>query len=141
MLRISKMADYATLMMVHCGLSSEYSLSASDIARETHLNLPTVSKLLKKLCRAGLLTSQRGVQGGYRLAVSASSISVATIVAAIDGGVALTECSAARHCDLESHCATRRGWHLINQAVSDALSRVFLVDMMAMATTKPKELN
>lgn len=136
MLRISKMADYATLVMVQCALQPQ-SLSANDIAHKTHLNMPTVSKCLKKLCQAGLLLSHRGVQGGYQLALAPERISLAAIVEAIDGHLALTQCNQPMQaCELHSHCATRQGWQLINQAVHKALNNVFLTDMLATTSSK-----
>lgn len=138
MLKISKMADYATLVMVHCDV--QHAWSANEIAQKTQLALPTVSKLLKKLLHAGLLTSQRGVQGGYLLTRLPSEISIALVVSAIDGPIAVTECSHSQAlCELEKHCATRKGWQLINRAVEKALNSVFLSDMMAVS--KPSSLS
>jgi len=132
MLKISKMADYATLVMVYCGEHRASAWSANEIAQKTQLKIPTVSALLKKLLKAGLLTSQRGVQGGYQLACDPNKISIAAIVSAIDGPIAVTECShQVKHCELEQHCAGRKGWQLINQAVERALTGVFLTDMMS----------
>ncbi len=132
MLKISKMADYATLVMVYCAEHAEQSWSASEIALKTHLNMPTVSKLLKKLLHVGLLTSMRGAQGGYQLARAPDSISVALIISAIDGPIALTECNhRAKHCELERGCGSRIGWQRINQAVESALNNVYLIDMMS----------
>lgn len=132
MLKISKMADYATIIMVYCAEHQDRDLSASEIAHHTQLKLPTVSKLLKKLTRASLLMSHRGAQGGYQLALPVEKISVAAIVASIDGAIALTECNqSSQGCELERHCVTRTGWRLINKAVADALERVLLIDMLA----------
>lgn len=132
MLKISKMADYATLVMVYCGEHREHAWSANEIAQKTQLNMPTVSKLLKKLLKAGLLTSVRGVQGGYQLARGPEHISVALIVSAIDGPLAITECNhPSKLCGLELHCASRKGWQLINHVVENALNKVFLIDMMS----------
>ena len=131
MLKISKMADYATWVMIHCGENSDHSLSANEIAQKTQLNMPTVSKLLKKLLNAGLLTSQRGAQGGYQLALLPSAISIAAIISAIDGPIAITECAhGMKQCEWENHCMARTGWQLINQTVERALNKVFLTDMM-----------
>lgn len=130
MLKISKMADYATIIMVCCAKHQNIDLSATEIAQYCHLRLPTVSKLLKKLNQAGLLLSHRGAQGGYQLAQPAADISIAMIVAAIDGAIALTECSQKRQgCELETHCVTRSSWLLINRTVVKALESVRLTDM------------
>ena len=132
MLKISKMADYATLVMIYCGEHRAQAWSAAEIAQKTQLQLPTVSKLLKKLLKAGLLTSHRGVHGGYQLAIEPDKISIAFIIKAIDGPIAVTECNhATKLCELEQHCVSRKGWQLINQTVEQALSKVSLIDMMA----------
>lgn len=125
------MADYATIIMVCCAKHQNVDLSANEIAQHCQLKLPTVSKLLKKLNQAGLLLSHRGAQGGYQLAQPAATISIATIVAAIDGAIALTECNQKQPgCELEAHCVTRSSWLLINRAVVKALERVCLIDML-----------
>lgn len=130
MLKISKLADYATTVMVELARQPEQAKTAKDIAYSTHLTLPTVSKLLKSLARAGLLVSQRGAKGGYALAMPANEISIAHIITVLDGNIAITECNHTRDlCSLQSACSTRRHWNVINQAIQGALENMSLAEM------------
>ncbi|MCD6047262.1 MAG: system Fe-S cluster assembly regulator [Gammaproteobacteria bacterium] len=130
MLRISKLADYATMIMAYCAHAPEQSYTAKKIAEATKIQLPTVSKLLKLLAKGHLLLSQRGVQGGYQIAKPPREISMADIIAAVDGPIALTECNhGISDCGLIQNCATKHSWQLINIAIQDALSKVSLAQM------------
>ncbi|WP_426741117.1 SUF system Fe-S cluster assembly regulator, partial [Pseudomonas aeruginosa] len=93
MLRVSKLADYGTVVMVYLAKHSQELCNARDIALHTHLTVPTVSKILKRLTSAGLLTSVRGVSGGYRLQRPATEISVSQIIFALEEHRGFTECS------------------------------------------------
>lgn len=130
MLRIAKLTDYATVLMVQLSLSPERRVSAQQLATELTLPLPTVAALLKKLGRAGLVDSLRGAAGGYSLARAPSAISLADVVAAIEGPVAMTACAKANgHCDLEKDCLTRDHWRYVNQRVQATLALMNLADM------------
>jgi FeS assembly SUF system regulator len=129
MLRMSKLTDYGTMVLAqlatHDGLAT-----AGQVAKATHLGAPTVSKLLKSLAHAGLVVSARGVQGGYVLARPPESISAAEIIDALEGPVAITECSSASGlCDLESYCRVGMAWQRINQNIRKALQEVSLADL------------
>lgn len=127
MLRISKLADYGTVVMVYLAKHPQALCNARDIAFHTHLTVPTVSKLLKRLTAAGLLSSVRGVAGGYRLERPASDISVAQIVYALDEYRGLTECSLQpNECSLQGVCHIQGNWRLISQAIEAALDGVSL---------------
>lgn len=127
MLRLSKLADYATVMMVHICREAEHPHTAKEVAEATHLQLPTVSKLLKLLTAARLLDSQRGSKGGYTLARQPEDIGLDAIVAAVEGPVALTECaSGVSGCQLEGSCSAKGNWQLINEAVMGALANISL---------------
>lgn len=127
MLRISKLADYGTVVMVYIARQRQSLSSARDIALHTHLNVPTVSKLLKRLAKAGLLTSVRGVSGGYRLKRPATEISVANIIYALEEQRGLTECSLdAGDCALQGVCHVQGNWRLLSQAMESALGSVSL---------------
>lgn len=127
MLRISKLADYGTVVMVYLAKRGQTLCNARDIALHTHLTVPTVSKLLKRLTAAGLLTSVRGVSGGYRLQRSAAEISVAQIISALEEQLGLTECSLHRNiCSLQEVCHIQGNWRLISQAIETALDSVSL---------------
>jgi FeS assembly SUF system regulator len=131
MLRVSKLTDYATVVMTCLAAAGDEVLSAQQLAERAHLELPTVSKLLKQLAHAGLVDSYRGVNGGYRLARLPNAITVAEIVTAMEGPIGMTECSAhAGVCDHEPHCGVRVNWQRISQAISAALDSVTLADMI-----------
>jgi FeS assembly SUF system regulator len=136
MLRIAKLTDYATGLMSQMARSPQRQVSAQQLALELGLPTPTVAALLKKLGRAGLVVSARGVGGGYSLARDPKAISVAQVITAIEGPVALTTCALGDGiCALEADCATRGNWRLISQAVEVALEAVSLADM-AMPVTR-----
>ena len=130
MLRVTKLTDYATVVMTCLPEAGEAVRSAQEVAERSRLELPTVSKLLKQLARAGLVDSCRGVHGGYRLARPAERISVADIVAAIEGPFGMTECSVHQgQCGYESHCGVRSNWRRISLAIETALKGVSLAEM------------
>lgn len=134
MLRVSKLTDYATVVMGDLALHADGYHSAPDVAARTGIAPPTVSKVLKRLAHEGLLTSLRGPGGGYRLTGSAQSITVARIVRAFEAPVGITECGAgAGVCAQELVCLIRPGWQRINQAVMSALEGMTLADLTAPA--------
>ena len=130
MLRISKLTDYAILVMVEMNEARREVLSAHALADRSHLELPTVSKVLKLLSRAGLVQSFRGANGGYSMDRDGGSISVAEIIAAIEGPIAMTECSVeVGLCSQEQSCNLRSNWQRISSAVARAMESVTLAEM------------
>ena len=130
MLRMSKLTDYGTMVLAQLAASDSGWTTAGQVACATHLGQPTVSKLLKALVHAGLVVSSRGVQGGYALARPAAAISAAAILDALEGPVAITECSASHGvCDLESYCRVGTAWQRINHSIRKALEGVSLADL------------
>ena len=130
MLRISKMTDYAIMVMVELNASGGEVLSAHALAERSHLELPTVSKVLKLLVKTGLVNSYRGASGGYVLERNARDISVAEIIAAIEGPIAMTECSVEEGlCAQEALCSLRGNWQRISIAVAKAMEGVSLAEM------------
>jgi FeS assembly SUF system regulator len=130
MLRISKLTDYGTVVLACLAAEPTQRLTATEVAERTHLGLPTVSKLLKSLHRAGLLTSMRGARGGYQLARPAAAISAAAIIDAIEGPVAITECSGAHStCEHEVSCSTGNAWQRINGAIRRSLDEISLAQL------------
>lgn len=126
MLRVSKLADYGTVIMVYLAQVNALC-NVSDIANATHLAKPTVSKLVKRLLQAGLLQSVRGAMGGYRLSRKEDAISVAEIIKAIEEKTGLTECAELPgQCALEPHCHVRGHWQIISRVVENALMNVSL---------------
>ncbi len=130
MLRISKMTDYAIMVMVELHASRGEVSCAQALAEQSHLELPTVSKVLKLLVKTGLVDSYRGASGGYSLERNAQDISVAQIIAAIEGPIAMTECSVEEGlCAQEALCSLRGNWQRISLAVATAMEGVSLADM------------
>jgi FeS assembly SUF system regulator len=132
MLRITKMTDYAVVLATHLA-AAEGPHAARDLAIQTQIPEPTVSKVLKKLARAGVVMSQRGAKGGYALARSPQQVGVNEVIEAIEGPIAVTECSDETTdslCEYETNCGVRANWQRINVAVHKALSEITLADMV-----------
>lgn len=131
MLRISKLTDYGTVLLAHLAENQAGVCSAADVAQATGIALPTVSKLLKSLARAGLVTSTRGANGGYRLSRPPQHISAADVIDALEGPVSITECSASDgDCEHEGVCSVGGAWQRINVAIRRALKDVTLHDLL-----------
>ncbi|HEU4616512.1 MAG TPA: SUF system Fe-S cluster assembly regulator [Gammaproteobacteria bacterium] len=129
---MSKLTDYGTMVLAQLASHGGALSSCSAVADATHLGQPTVSKLLKLLVRAGLVVSERGVQGGYTLARAPEEITAAEIIDALEGPVAITECSSLHGaCDLESFCRVGLAWQKINRSIRKALQDVTLADLQA----------
>jgi len=130
-IRLSRLADYGVVLACQMAVKADRCHNAFDLAAATGLPAPTVSKLLAAMARAGVLVSQRGAKGGYRLARAPEAITAADNVTAVDGPNALTVCieHGAGACDVESLCPTRSGWRRINDAVRDAMKSVSLAEL------------
>ena len=138
MLRLSKLADYAVVVLVR--LSHETGCQTSPgIAGRTGLPEPTVAKVLKALAASGLVRSQRGARGGYILAQPLSAIPIAQVVAAIDGPIAIAACveGGSGGCEIEGSCQCRGQWDPVNDAVREALTRITLADMSGAMARRP----
>jgi FeS assembly SUF system regulator len=130
MLRISKLTDYGTVILACLAAQPARLWTAAEVAECTHVGLPTVSKLLKKLQRSGLVTSTRGSHGGYQLARPATEITAARILDALEGPFAITECSGQHsHCGIESSCRVGYAWQRVNGAIRRALSDISLAQL------------
>ncbi len=130
MLRISKLTDYGTVVLAHLADADDRLHSAAEIAAATGLGGPTVSKLLKQLARAGLVSSERGANGGYRLARAPGAITAAEIIDALEGPVAITECSGRESsCELEEVCTVGNSWQQINLQIRRALADISLTEL------------
>ena len=133
MIRLGKLTDYGLVLMTRMAQHPERSqLTARDLALESRLPLPTVSKLLKQLLQGGVLVSHRGTKGGYSLARAADAISVAEIVTILEGPIALTECSTdvTGLCDFERACPIKKNQRVISQVIRGALEKVMLSDLI-----------
>jgi len=141
MLRISKLTDYAILIMVELTRDG-VMLSAQAVAERVGVEVPTASKVLKLLAGAELVESFRGAGGGYRALRPGEDVSVAEIIAAIEGPIAMTECSVEQGlCSQEESCGLRGNWQRISLAVADALRQVSLAEMGALPARQPSPLH
>lgn len=132
MIRLSKLTDYGLVLMTCIARDLSLPLrTARDLAVESKLPLPTVGRLLKQLSQSGLLVSQRGTKGGYSLVRDPRRISLEEIIKALEGPIALTECSTgvAGMCDLEACCVIKNNQQLISQALRTVLENVTLSDL------------
>ncbi len=131
MLRLSKMTDYGTVVMTTLARQPEALRNAAELAEQTRIAAPTVSKLLKTLAHGGLLESVRGAHGGYRLAKAPGDIAMSEVISVLEGPIAMTECAVHDgKCGIESECDVRGNWQLLNQAILSALHNVSLADMI-----------
>jgi len=130
MLRLSKLTDYAMIVMTELAAAPDEVVSATDLAERTHVEPPTVSKILKVLARAGLIESFRGARGGYRLGGDPDRVSVADVIRAMEGPIGMTECSVHEGlCAQETVCRLRSNWRRISEAIEIALADVTLAEM------------
>jgi len=132
MIRMTKQADYGIVLMTRLAAEPERLFSAPELADETQLPQPTVSKILKALARAELLDSHRGVHGGYALARPPQAINMAEIITALEGPIAITECidDSPGECSQEPICPVRGNWQRINVAIRAALQQIKLSEMV-----------
>ncbi|HWF39248.1 MAG TPA: SUF system Fe-S cluster assembly regulator [Candidatus Acidoferrales bacterium] len=132
MVKLGKLTDYGLVLMTCITASEGAQRTARDLAAESKLPFSTVSKLLKELLQSGLLISHRGIKGGYMLAKQPHAISVIDIISAIEGPMALTECSTdvSGMCNLELSCPIKSNQRMINQAVRGVLEKITLADLV-----------
>lgn len=131
MIRLSKLADYGIVIAAYLGRHPERQQTAPEVAAGTGVPQPMTSKILKLLVRGELLVSHRGARGGYGLARPADRITVAEVIEALDGPIAITSCmdSGPADCGIVHVCGARANWHRINQAIREALDGVTLAEM------------
>lgn len=129
MFRVNKLADYGTVVMVALTHLSAGLHSAKQIATYTHIPLPTVTKLLKRLAKHDLVHSKQGSAGGYTLAHPSTDISVVQIIEAMDSKIDLIECTIPGACSLEKICAAKGNWLLLANSIREALSAITLAQL------------
>ena len=140
MLRVTKLTDYASVVLTVLASDPAAVLSASELSERAGLEVPTVAKLLKPLAQAGLVEGFRGANGGYKLARDAADISLVEIVEAMEGPLGMTECSVhAGQCGIEDSCGVRANWRRINDVVADALRGVSLAQMLGPMPPAPRK--
>lgn len=133
-MRLSNLADYAVVLLAAAARAGDVRLTATLLSEQTGIPLPTVQKLVGKLAGAGLIVSSRGTGGGFRLARRPSAISLADVVEAVEGPIAMTACvDQGRHeCAVEENCRVKPHWNVVNGAVRSALAGVSLESLSAM---------
>jgi len=132
--KISKMTDYGVVVMAQLAQATDAVVTAPDLASGAGLPAPTVAKILKRMTRGGLVTSHRGINGGYALSRPAEEISVADIIAALEGPVAVTACvdgATGEACTVENLCLIRGCWDRVNAAVKRTLGSMSLAEIAA----------
>ena len=131
MFKLNRLTDYGVVVLTQMSGNPGALRTAPQIAQDTGVPLPTVAKLLNALAHERLITSHRGAAGGYTLNRPAEAISVAEIIQALEGPIALTACvdGASGGCDVEALCPMRGNWDKVNKAIYGALSAVTLADM------------
>jgi FeS assembly SUF system regulator len=142
MLRMGKLTDYATVVLASLAQEPSRHRAAAELAAITRLNLPTVSKVLKGLQRAGMVISSRGPQGGYRLARPPEHITATQILDVFEGPIAITECSgASSRCGIERQCRVGGGWQRVNAAIRRALDDVTLHQLAGLDSAELRLVN
>ena len=140
MLRVTRLTDYATVVLTVLAARPGDVLSAADLAACAGLELPTVAKVLRPLAQAGLVEGFRGASGGYRLARDPADISLVEVVEAMEGPLGMTECSLHDGaCGIQDSCGVRANWRQINDVVADALRAVTLAEMLVPPTRRARK--
>lgn len=131
MLKLSKLADYAVVIITALDSHEDELVSASILSQETRLPEPTVAKVLKLLSASNIVTSIRGVKGGYKLSAGIDKISIKDVITALDGPIALTACveDSGEGCEFAPTCAMHGRWNRVNKAIKEALEAVSIYDM------------
>ena len=132
MFKLNRLTDYAVVVMSQMGRAPDELWTAPHISQETGVPLPTVAKLLNALAHGDLISSHRGAAGGYTLNRPAEAISIAEIIQALEGPIALTACvdGARGGCEVEAVCPMRGNWDKVNRAIHAALDGVSLAEMI-----------
>lgn len=141
MIRIGKLTDYAFILLGQMARAKSEVHAAAELSARSGIALPTVSKVLKMLARDGVVRSVRGSHGGYALADLPECLSVARIIGALEGPIALTDCAIAEsQCQQAAFCGVRGHWSIINQALSAALDAVTLADLLRPVPERREEV-
>ena len=143
MIRITKITDYAMVILTYVANQARDSVhTARDLASATGVPRPMVGKILKALARKGLLESHRGAKGGYSLSRAPEQLSLGSIVEALEGPMAVTECleESISNCSIISVCPVRTNWQLINDAIRGTLEEISLADLAQPISFKARPL-
>lgn len=135
MIKLSRLTDYAVVVLGKLATEQGKQMTAAELATGTGIPEPTVSKVLKLLAKPGLIRSTRGVNGGYTLDKASTEISVAEVIAALEGPIALTACvdGSEDSCNFHQVCSLKGRWQKVNDAIQSALSDLKLSDLLGKA--------
>ncbi len=137
MIRLARLADYGLLISAALAELGPELVKLEQVAERTALTVPTVRKVMKLLVDGGVVASERGARGGYRLSRPASDVTLADVIHAVEGGVALTDCCRTEvECEVAGNCTIQANWLVVNGAVNDIFERITLADMLARPMTR-----
>ena len=137
MIRLARLADYGLLISAALAELGPELVKLEQVAERTALTVPTVRKVMKLLVDGGVVASERGARGGYRLSRPASDVTLADVIHAVEGGVALTDCGRTEvECEVAGNCTIQANWLVVNGAVNDIFERITLADMLARPMTR-----
>lgn len=129
MIRMNKLTDYGVVLLTTFARDPAQGISARELSLRTGIPQPTVVKLLKTLLKAGLLVSQRGTKGGYSLSLPPDEVPISSVIEALEGPLAITECNVPGSCEHERRCPARPNWTAVNEVIHEALSKLTLAQM------------
>lgn len=132
MIKLSKMTDYAVVILAELAAGGGGLMTASGLSEKTGLPEPTVAKVLKLLARGGMIDSSRGINGGYKLSKLPNEINMAAVITALEGPVQLTSCvdGSEECCNHSINCSMKGKWNPVNAAMQKALEDVSLAQML-----------
>lgn len=142
MMKISKITDYAVVALTAMVDGNDQPISAASLSEKTKLPEPTIAKVLKLLAKSGLINSVRGANGGYTMVGTIEDISIADVIVAIEGPVAITSCvdENDQTCDFSTHCTINGRWTAVNNAIKETLDEISLADMVQLKPFKNKQV-
>ena len=132
MIKVNRLTDYATLIICEMATNKSDIISAKSLSEKTKISETTVIKLLKMLCKKGLLASHRGISGGYELIKKIDEINILNVVEAIEGDISLTLCgkNSLETCEYNTDCKVKHGWNKINNLFMLALQSFAIKDFI-----------
>jgi len=138
MIKLSKLSDYAIVVLSRLAVDRGRVLTTSVLSAETGIPEPTVSKVLKLLSKQKIVLSIRGASGGYMIERNPTEITVTELITALEGPIALTTCLDTTHsdCMIDALCPLKGGWNKVNIAVKEALDKVALADLLIPVRSK-----
>ncbi len=141
MIKLSRLSDYAIVVLSELAKQQGRQLTALSLSQTTRIPEPTVAKVLKLLSKQKIITSARGVNGGYAMQRCPSTITVHELIVALEGPVALTACTTHSNdtCNIEQLCPLRSGWQKINDAITNTLDGMYLNDLFLVPASEQKQ--